>query len=116
MKYIAIVAAAFVAIYSLSIAFADDAVPKQNLDQYSILKFNVANMTCKMCNITVRKSIERVIGVKHVVVSYDKKSATVVVDPKLSLVSEEKSISAIESATLNAGYPATFSPKPRLEK
>lgn len=66
------------------------------------LTFDVANMTCKMCDITVRKAIEGVDGVKSVKVNYDKKLATVVLDTRVAKVS------AIEKATLNTGYPATL--------
>jgi periplasmic mercuric ion binding protein len=109
MRYIAILTAFVIAIYSLSIAFAnegDSSTSKTN--NYAILVFDVANMTCKMCDITVKKAIEQVEGVKRVVVDYDKKLATIVLNKTVSQVPSESSIKAIELATLNVGYPATF--------
>lgn len=62
--------------------------------------FNVENMTCAMCPITVRKAMEQVSGVKSVVVDYDTKTATAVFDPAIATPAQ------IGAASTNAGYPA----------
>lgn len=62
--------------------------------------FNVENMTCATCPITVRKAMEQVSGVKSVAVDYESKTATVVFDPNVATPAE------IGAASTNAGYPA----------
>lgn len=74
----------------------------QHKGEIKTLTFDVANMTCKTCNITVRKAIEQVPGVKSVKVSFDKKIATVVLDTAVTKIED------IEKATLNSGYPTTL--------
>ncbi|MFQ5356083.1 MAG: mercury resistance system periplasmic binding protein MerP [Mariprofundaceae bacterium] len=61
---------------------------------------SVPGMNCPVCPITVKKSIEKVAGVKSVNVSYESKSATVVFEDQLA------SIASIKEATENAGYPS----------
>jgi periplasmic mercuric ion binding protein len=62
---------------------------------------NVQNMTCPLCPVTVKKSLEKVPGVSAVKVNFDKKTATVTYDPD-----QARSDSLIR-ATANAGYPST---------
>lgn len=62
--------------------------------------FNVENMTCATCPITVRKAIEQVSGVKSVTVDYESKTAIVVFDPNVATPVK------IGAASTNAGYPA----------
>ncbi len=62
--------------------------------------FNVDNMTCALCPITVRKAIEKVAGVKSVSADFATRTATVVYDPAIA------SIEAIAAASRDAGYPA----------
>lgn len=62
--------------------------------------FNVENMTCAMCPITVRTAMEKVNGVKSVVVDYDTKTATVVFNPSVTTPAQ------IAAASTNVGYPA----------
>jgi mercuric ion binding protein len=62
--------------------------------------FNVENMTCATCPITVRKAIEQVSGVKSVTVDYESKTAIVVFDPNVTTPVK------IGAASTNAGYPA----------
>lgn len=64
--------------------------------------FNVENMTCAMCPITVRKAMKEVSGVKSVVVDYDTKIATVAFNPELTTLEK------IGDASTNAGYPASL--------
>lgn len=61
----------------------------------------VRNMTCALCPITVRKSLEQVSGVVTVRVDLGKKTATVTYDP------EKVGPDALTRATANAGYPST---------
>ena len=62
--------------------------------------FSIEKMTCKMCNITIRKAMEKVDGVVKATVDYDAKTATVLFDPN------KASIEAIALASTNIGYPA----------
>lgn len=61
----------------------------------------VENMTCAMCPITVRKSLEVVPGVQSALASDETHTATVIYDP--SRASPEDLI----RATTEAGYPSS---------
>lgn len=61
----------------------------------------VQNMTCELCPITVKKSLEKVPGVSAIKVDFDKKTATVTYD------ADKVQPEALSSATTNAGYPST---------
>jgi mercuric ion binding protein len=63
--------------------------------------FHVDKMTCATCPITVRKAMQRVDGVKEVIVDFDSKTATVIYDP--SFTDAEK----IAASSTNVGFPAT---------
>ncbi|MDP2810608.1 MAG: mercury resistance system periplasmic binding protein MerP [Rhodocyclaceae bacterium] len=62
---------------------------------------DVKNMTCELCPITVRKSLEKVSGVSAVKVDFDRKTAIVTYDP------DQARPEALSKATTNAGYPST---------
>lgn len=62
---------------------------------------DVQNMTCPVCPITVRKSLQKVDGVVDAKVDLDHHTATVKFDP------EKADIATLVKATTNAGYPAT---------
>lgn len=62
--------------------------------------FAIENMTCALCPVTVRKSMEGVAGVKSVSVDFEQKTATVVFDPRVT------DTAAIAAASTDAGYPA----------
>lgn len=62
---------------------------------------DVKNMSCEVCPITVRKSLERVSGVSAVKVDFDRKTATVTYDP------DQARPEALSKATTNAGYPSS---------
>lgn len=62
--------------------------------------FDIRNMTCALCPVTVKKAMERVAGVKSVRIDFDARTATVVFDPAVT------SVDAIAAASANAGYPA----------
>lgn len=66
-----------------------------------IVILDVRNMTCPLCPITVRKSLEKIAGVSGVLVDFDKKTATVTYDP------DQAKPEALTQATANAGYPST---------
>ena len=64
------------------------------------ITFAVDNMTCASCPYIVKSSMEGVLGVAKVAVSFQAKTATVTFD-------DAKTTSdAIAAASLNAGYPA----------
>jgi mercuric ion binding protein len=62
----------------------------------------VQNMTCELCPITVKKSLEKVPGVSAVKVDFDKKTATVTYD------ADTAQPETLTTATTNAGYPSTL--------
>ena len=64
--------------------------------------FSVEKMTCATCPITVRKSMQRVDGVKEVTVDFDSKTATVIYDVSLT---DTKQIAASSD---DVGFPATL--------
>lgn len=86
-----------ITIVSLLIVISGNATEK-----HETVMLSIANMTCKMCNITVRKSIEKVDGVKEAKVDFESKTAEVLFDP------EKTSIEIIKQASTMSGYPATL--------
>jgi mercuric ion binding protein len=62
--------------------------------------FEIENMTCALCPVTVRKAMEGVEGVRSVEIDFDARTARVVFDPAIA-TSE-----SIAAASTNAGYPA----------
>ena len=60
----------------------------------------VQNMTCSLCPITVKKSLDKLPGVSAVKVDFDKKTATVTYD------ADKTQPEALIHATANAGYPS----------
>lgn len=69
-------------------------------DQSVIL--SIPSMDCPVCPITIKKSLEKVKGVKSVDVSYENKTATVSFDTQLT------DINSLLKATENVGYPSTL--------
>ena len=61
---------------------------------------DVQNMTCALCPITVRQSLEQVPGVASAKIDLDKKTATVQFDP------DKAAPAALVKATTNAGFPS----------
>lgn len=70
-------------------------------DAPKTVTLDVKNMTCELCPVTVRKSLEKVPGASAVKVDFDRKTATVTYDPG------KAQPDALTSATTNAGYPST---------
>jgi mercuric ion binding protein len=62
--------------------------------------FAIGNMSCALCQVTVRKAMQGVEGVKSVDVDFNAKTATVMFDPAVTTPD------AIARASTNAGYPA----------
>lgn len=62
---------------------------------------DVQGMTCSMCTVTVRKSLQKVPGVKSAKVDLGKNTATVVYDPA------KTDPDALVQATGDAGYRST---------
>jgi periplasmic mercuric ion binding protein len=62
---------------------------------------DVQNMTCGLCPVTVKKSLEKVPGVSQARVDFQKKTATVTFD------ADKTNASALVKATTNAGFPST---------
>jgi mercuric ion binding protein len=65
-----------------------------------VVKLSIENMTCKMCDITVRKAFEKVDGVTEAIVDYETKTAQV------RFNSEKTNSMKIKEASTMAGYPA----------
>ncbi|MBT2333217.1 mercury resistance system periplasmic binding protein MerP [Variovorax paradoxus] len=61
---------------------------------------DVQQMTCELCPITVKKSLEKVPGVSAVAVDFKRKTTTVTYD------ADRASPSTLTRATTNAGYPS----------
>ena len=62
----------------------------------------VQNMTCGLCPITVKKSLEKVTGVSVVKIDLPKKTATVTFD------TDKTKVDALTKATTDAGFPSTL--------
>ena len=62
---------------------------------------DVQNMTCGLCPVTVKKSLEKVAGVSQAQVDFAKKTATVTFD------AEKTNATALAKATTDAGFPST---------
>lgn len=66
------------------------------------ITLDVKNMTCELCTITIKKSLEQVSGVSAIKVDFDKKTAIVTFDP------DKAQPELLTQATTNAGYPSTI--------
>jgi mercuric ion binding protein len=62
---------------------------------------DVQNMTCALCPITVKNALERVPGVTDAKVDFDKKTASISLDP------DKANPAALTKATADAGYPSS---------
>ncbi|MGB1311728.1 MAG: heavy-metal-associated domain-containing protein [Leucothrix sp.] len=70
-------------------------------DQQKV-NFNIDNMTCAACPITVSKAMKTVDGVEDVAIDFKSKTATVIFDPV------KTNPELIGEASTKAGYPATL--------
>jgi mercuric ion binding protein len=62
---------------------------------------SVPGMTCAVCPLTVKQSLNKVKGVSQTEVSYEKKQAVVSFDDA------KTNVQALTKATADAGYPST---------
>jgi mercuric ion binding protein len=62
---------------------------------------DVQNMTCALCPLAVKESLEKVLGVSAVKVDFEHQTATVTYDPVKARPE------TLTNATTNAGYPST---------
>jgi mercuric ion binding protein len=62
---------------------------------------DVQNMTCNLCPVTVKKSLEQVPGVSQARIDFKNKTATVTFD------AYRTTAAALVKATTDAGYPST---------
>jgi mercuric ion binding protein len=62
---------------------------------------DVQNMTCGLCPVTVKKSLEKVPGVSQARIDFDKKTATVTFD------ADKATAAVLVKATTDAGFPST---------
>lgn len=62
---------------------------------------DVQNMTCALCPVTVKKSLERVAGVSEARIDFANKTATVTFD------ADKTDASALVKATTDAGFPSS---------
>lgn len=83
---------ALVALMPISSAFASPA---------QTVVFDIQNMTCSMCKVTVKKAFQSAAGVEDVTVDYEHKTATITYDPA------KADKGALAKASTNAGFPAT---------
>lgn len=63
---------------------------------------DVQNMTCGLCPVTVKKSLEKVPGVSQAQIDFAKKTATVSFDADMTAAA------ALVKATTAAGFPSTL--------
>ncbi|MBP9064363.1 MAG: cation transporter [Aquabacterium sp.] len=62
---------------------------------------DVQNMTCDLCPLTVKKSLQKVPGVTQAQIDFAKKTATVAFD------ADRTTTAVLVKATTDAGYPST---------
>jgi mercuric ion binding protein len=62
---------------------------------------DIQNMSCELCPVTVKRSLEKVPGVSQARIDFARKTATVTFD------ADKTSVAALIKATTDAGYPST---------
>lgn len=88
-------------VYSNSLYATDERVQSE-ASNAATATFDIQNMTCATCPITVSKAMSRVEGVEHVEIDFKSKTALVTYDP--ALVGTE----LIGEASTSIGYTATL--------
>ncbi len=63
---------------------------------------DVQNMTCGLCPVTVKKSLEKVSGVSLAQIDFETKTATVTFDP------DKATSASLVKATTDAGFPSVI--------
>ena len=99
IKTLFLVLSLAVGFLSMHTVQAKSPIQTQNSSQSVML--DMQNMTCAMCNITIKKALQGVDGVRDVNVDSDTETATVTFDP------QKTNSKSLIKATTNAGYPAT---------
>ena len=96
------------ALFVLSLASLSCALPTTYAETTAYTKsdqqtitLDIQNMTCTLCQFTIKKALENVAGVQQVTVDYDSKTAIVIINPR------KTSSETLIKASTNAGYPAT---------
>jgi len=85
--------------------YAEAREPVAVKQRIQTVTFDVQNMTCAMCQFTIKKALKKVEGVQKVSVDTTQKTATVIFD------SQKNNVEALIKATTDAGYPATIRTK-----
>ena len=86
----------------LSLFLAISVISGAALAASHTVTLDVQNMTCSVCPLTVKKSLEHVSGVQKVAVDYASKTATVQFDDTTTTTDK------LTEATKAAGYPSTI--------
>lgn len=81
------------------IVYAAADVGQQNTIQ--VVTLDIQNMTCPLCQFTIKKALQNVNGVQRVTVDYDSKTAEVDFDPR------QTDVQALIKASTDADYPET---------
>ncbi len=89
----------FFAVNGLSGAQADNTAAQVAVNEQT-QTFDIENMTCALCPVTVKKAMQSVEGVSAVSVDFDSKTAVVTFDEDVATPD------AIAKASTDAGYPA----------
>lgn len=83
----------------LVISWSTASFSEQDHSQRTVT-LSIPTMTCPVCPITVKKSLEKVSGVSKVKVDFETKTAVVTFD------SQKIEIKALTKATTDAGFPS----------
>lgn len=84
---------------ALVIGWANASFAQQETAQKTVT-LSIPTMTCPVCPITVKKSLEKISGVSKVNVDFETKTAIVTFDP------QKVEIKALTKATTDAGFPS----------
>lgn len=100
--FIAVMTALLNTGFILNTAIADNgAQPSVSVTQEKTVILDIPGMYCPTCPFTVRKSLEKVDGVKNVKTSSEAKTAIVTYD------SSKLTVNDLIKATTDVGYPST---------
>jgi len=83
----------------LVIGWSTASFAQQEMSQRTVT-LSIPTMTCPVCPITVKKSLEKVSGVSKVKVDFETKTAIVTFNP------QKVEIKALTKATMDAGFPS----------
>jgi len=83
----------------LVIGWSTASFAQQEMSQRTVT-LSIPTMTCPVCPITVKKSLEKVSGVSKVKVDFETKTAIVTFN------SQKVEIKALTKATMDAGFPS----------